>query len=128
MKVGSFSKIQKKFEYALCKNVRKPNLDNLIKIVEEENCKYEKTFICEMTNLVLKSCCGKIKDTDSKTVTKAFGNSLEFIKRYVQVNNNIKPQLDCISAIQAFIYGPKSDHPGKNIKVLNPLEILNIFF
>jgi len=109
--VGKFKNISHKFDYALEKNLKKKNLEPMIKLIENENCKYDGDFMGEFTQVILKKCCQKAKSAEFEMIEKMVINSLDLIKRYV--NNNLTLELQCISGIQAYVYGTKNEYPGE---------------
>jgi hypothetical protein len=109
--VGKFANILSKFDYNIDKNSKKKNLDPLIKLIETEHCKYDNGFIGDLTRAILKRCCVKAKSGDIKFVERMVINALDLIKRYL--NNNITLELNCISAIQSYVYSVKNEYPGK---------------
>lgn len=108
---GKFNKIRKKFEFTLKKNIKKQNLEPLIKIIETENCKHEETFVAELTEEILKTCCQKVKNADKKQIKSLMGNTLDLIKLYF--NKSLTMELQIIAAIQAYICDFKKQLTGK---------------
>lgn len=108
--VGKFANIIKKFKYSLEKCMKKKqNIDQIFKMIEDENCKYDKTFICEFTDEVLKMSCQLAKSNRS-ALERYLANCSDILKRYL--DNNITQELYCISAIQAFVYSNRNIYPG----------------
>lgn len=122
VKVGSFKKIAKKVEFALTKNLKKNEFNSVYKLIDEEKCIYETTFIQDITELLLKIVLSKLNHIEQ--VEKVLHNKFDVIKRFV--DSSITRQTRCIVGIQKFVCNindsnnKDSNNNYKNIK--NPSE------